>query len=52
VETLERITELRKVRPGRRRMPLREVAEILNTEGRESRTGRAWSAAMVRGVGR
>jgi DNA invertase Pin-like site-specific DNA recombinase len=52
VETLERIKELRKVRPGRKRMPLREVAAVLNAEGRESRSGRLWTAAMVLGVRR
>ena len=48
--TLERIKRLRRVREGRRRKTLREIAAVLNAEGRESRSGRAWTAAMVRDV--
>jgi DNA invertase Pin-like site-specific DNA recombinase len=48
VETLERIRQLRQRIPSRRRQSLHEVAITLNAEGRESRSGRAWTAAMVR----
>jgi DNA invertase Pin-like site-specific DNA recombinase len=51
-ETLDRIRELRKVKAGRKRKTLREVAAVLDAEGRESRSGRTWTAAMVLGVGR
>jgi len=46
--TLARIRELRKVQQDRRRMSLAEVASVLNIECRTSRTGRAWTASMVR----
>ena len=46
--TLVRIQELRRARSARRRATLREVADTLNSEGRPSRTGRAWTPAMVR----
>ena len=49
-KTLERIRELRRERAGRKRKTLRKVAEILNDEFRKSRSGRAWTAAMVRDV--
>ncbi len=49
-ETLARIRELRRVRGGRRRSSMADVAAVLNDEGRESRSGRTWSAAMVRDV--
>lgn len=49
-ETLARIKELRRERRGRRSVSLSEVADLLNLEGRCSRTGRPWSAAMVRDV--
>jgi DNA invertase Pin-like site-specific DNA recombinase len=49
-ETLARIRELRRKRPGRRGATLGEVAEVLNSEGRRSRSGRPWSASMVRDV--
>jgi DNA invertase Pin-like site-specific DNA recombinase len=52
VETLERIRELRRVRAGRKKKTLQEIAAVLNAEGRESRSGRTWTAAMVLGVGR
>lgn len=42
-ETLARIRELR-----RERATLQRLAEVLNCEGRASRSGRAWTAAMVR----
>lgn len=47
-DTLERIRELKRTRQGRRKIPLGEIAALLNQEGRASRTGREWSAAMVR----
>lgn len=47
-ETLARIQELRRRLPGRRRMPLQELAEVLNQEGRASRSGRCWTGSMVR----
>ncbi len=47
-ETLERIHQLRQRIPSRRRQSLREVAATLIAEGRESRSGKAWTAAMVR----
>lgn len=50
-ETLARIRELRKTLPGRRRKSLAEVAEVLTSEGRRSRTGRPWTPAMVRDLG-
>lgn len=50
--TLDRIRELRAAGKGRKRMPLGQVAATLNAEGRESRTGRAWTAAMVRDLDR
>ena len=46
--TLARIRDLRRARQDRRRVPLGEVAELLNQEVRASRTGRPWTAAMVR----
>lgn len=48
--TLARIRELRRTRTGRRAMSLQEVARVLVAEGRGSRTGRSWTAAMVRDV--
>lgn len=48
VETLARIKELRRRIGGRRRPPLAEVAATLESEGRRSRSGRPWTAAMVR----
>jgi len=48
--TLAQIRELRLARGGRRRMSLAVVAAALNAEGRASRTGRAWTAAMVRDI--
>lgn len=50
--TLERILNLRRARQGRRRMPLAKIAELLNQEQLASRTGREWTAAMVRDLGR
>lgn len=47
-ETLARIRDLRRARQDRKATPLTEVAAILNLEGRASRTGRRWTAAMVR----
>lgn len=49
-ETLARTRELRQRAAGRRRQPLQEVAKLLNAERRNSRTGRPWTAAMVRDV--
>lgn len=51
-ETLARIRELRRARQGRRRVSLAEVAETLNQDARPSRTGRPWTAAMVRDLAR
>lgn len=48
-ETLARIKDLRRRRNGRR-ATLSEVAETLNVEGRESRSGRTWTPAMVRDI--
>jgi DNA invertase Pin-like site-specific DNA recombinase len=48
VETLARLRELRRAGHGRKKTTLAEVAAILNAEGRASRTGKAWSQAMVR----
>ena len=47
---LDRIAELRRRLPGRKRATLREVAERLNHEQRTSRSGRPWSATMIRDV--
>jgi DNA invertase Pin-like site-specific DNA recombinase len=47
-ETLTRIRELRRVPAGRRRPSLVDVARILTTEGRRSRSERPWTPAMVR----
>ncbi len=47
-ETLARIKALRRAGVGRRRPSLAKVAEALNEEGRASRSGRPWTAAMVR----
>ena len=49
-ETMNRIRELRRTRPGRTRASFGTVAEWLNAEGRTSRTGRPWTAHMVRDV--
>lgn len=49
-DTLARIRELRLSRRGRPRAPLRAVAQQLNADGRRSRTGRPWTATMVRDV--
>jgi DNA invertase Pin-like site-specific DNA recombinase len=48
VETLARIRELRRRLPSRTRPSLAEVAALLATEGRRSRSDRPWTAAMVR----
>jgi DNA invertase Pin-like site-specific DNA recombinase len=45
VATLARIVELR-----REKKTLQQVAEVLNGEGRASRSGRVWTAAMVRDI--
>jgi len=50
VATLARIRELRRRLPDRRRLPLGAVAEVLNAEGRSSRSGRPWTASMVRDI--
>ena len=47
-ETLARIRELRRCGQGRRKPTLADLAATLNAEGRESRTGRPWTLAMVR----
>jgi DNA invertase Pin-like site-specific DNA recombinase len=47
-ETLARSRELRRAAPDRKRPALANVAEVLNREARASRTGRSWTAAMVR----
>ena len=47
---LDRIAELRRRQPGRKRPTLREIAERLNHENRTSRSGRPWSATMIRDV--
>jgi len=44
-ETLERARELRKTG-----LTLRQVADVLNAQGRASRTGRSWTSPMVRDV--
>jgi len=49
-ETLRRILQLRRERAGRKSATLREVAELLNAEDRASRSGRAWTATMLRDV--
>lgn len=48
--TLVRIRELRRKRAGRKPATLREVASVLNAECRASRSGRAWTATMLRDV--
>jgi DNA invertase Pin-like site-specific DNA recombinase len=48
VETLARIQRLRRVQQSRPRVTLREIADLLNGEGRPSRTGKPWTPAMVR----
>jgi len=50
VATLARIRELRRVRADRKRLSLVEVAGVLNAEGRSSRSGRPWTASMVRDI--
>ncbi len=50
IETLARIRELRRRGQGRRRAALRDVAIVLNAEGRGSRSGRPWTQTMVRDV--
>ena len=47
---LDRIAALRRRQPGRKQTTLREIAELLNTERRPSRSGRPWSATMIRDV--
>jgi DNA invertase Pin-like site-specific DNA recombinase len=47
-ETLARLRELRRTAAGRKRRTLPELAQVLNAEGRASRTGRPWTATMVR----
>ena len=47
-ETLSRIRQLRCERAGRMRRTLGEVAQVLNAEDRSSRSGKPWTAAMVR----
>jgi len=49
-ETLGRIQQLRRVERGKRRMGLAQVADVLNAEGKRSRTGRPWTTAMVRDI--
>ncbi|HEX5051051.1 MAG TPA: recombinase family protein [Planctomycetota bacterium] len=49
-ETLSRIHELRRKRAGRKPATLREVAAVLNAESRASRSGREWTATMLRDV--
>ncbi len=46
--TLARIQELRRLRQPRRRATLSEIADLLNGEGRPSRSGKAWTPSMVR----
>jgi DNA invertase Pin-like site-specific DNA recombinase len=46
--TLARIHQLRVKRAGRTRATLAEIAAVLNGEGLKSRSGRTWTAAMVR----
>lgn len=48
--TLTRMRELRHSREGRRQVSLALVAQALTREGRRSRSGRTWTAAMVRDV--
>jgi DNA invertase Pin-like site-specific DNA recombinase len=50
VETLERIRQLRRKDGVRKRATLQVVADALNAEARRSRTGKVWTAAMVRGA--
>lgn len=50
IETLAIIRELRRRPPGRKRRPLHEIAETLNAQGRTSRSGKPWTAPMVRDV--
>jgi hypothetical protein len=45
VETLARILELQ-----RERVKLQRVTEVLTSEGRASRSGRAWTLGMVRDI--
>lgn len=47
-DTLSRIRDLRGCSKGRRRLTLAEVATVLTVERRTSRSGRPWTAAMVR----
>jgi DNA invertase Pin-like site-specific DNA recombinase len=47
-ETLARLRELRRTDRGRKKATLAELAATLNVEARASRTGRPWTAAMVR----
>ncbi|MFO1078003.1 MAG: recombinase family protein [Planctomycetota bacterium] len=47
-ETMDRIRKLRGIRTGRVQTSLAAVAQRLNEEGRASRSGRPWTAAMVR----
>ena len=49
-ETLARLRELRRAGSGRKRRTLPDLAQVLNDERRESRTGRPWTPAMVRDV--
>jgi DNA invertase Pin-like site-specific DNA recombinase len=49
-QTLARIRELRDARDTQTRVTLREIADLLNCEGRSSRTGKAWTPSMVRDV--
>jgi DNA invertase Pin-like site-specific DNA recombinase len=45
---LERLRELRRRVPGRRRATLREIAAIMTAEGHATRSGKAWSASVCR----
>ncbi len=49
-DTLRRIKQLRRERSGRKRRTLAEVAEALNAERHGSRSGRPWTATMLRDV--
>jgi len=46
--TLARIRELRRCGNGRRKTTFRDIAAVLNAEGRASRTGRSWTPTMIR----
>jgi DNA invertase Pin-like site-specific DNA recombinase len=46
-ETLLRIRELRRKPPHGRRRSLQQICDVLNTEGRPTRTGKPWTKGVV-----